>query len=318
MKSSGRIFGLVALVACALVAVLLISRDSSEPSAARISTKVLPAAKPSKNPVVAAVGDIACPAGDPTTASSCQQQAVSDAIVKSDPTSVWLLGDIQYLNGELDQFRESFGKAFAPLRKRWRPTPGNHEYATTNAAGYYEFFGKRAGPYRRGFYSFDIGSWHVVSLNANCTIIDCTAKSFQARWLRNDLKKHPSRCTAAIWHQPLFSSGVEHGNDPLVRPLWQILQNNRADLVLNGHDHDFEEFSRQDAYGRPDPKGMIEFVSGAGGKSWYQFGKVQPNSKVRIGNTFGFLKLKLKQNSFDWSYVTKDNKVPAHGSARCV
>jgi hypothetical protein len=318
MKSSGRVFGLIAIGACALIAALLASRGSTDTSPAQAATRVLPVAKPSRTPVIAAVGDIACPASDRVTASTCQQQAVADAIVDANPESVWLLGDIQYLKGELPQFRNSFAKAFAPLRKRWRPTPGNHEYYTSDASGYYEFFGKSAGPNRRGFYSFDIGSWHVVSLNANCTIIDCTKNSFQARWLRNDLKKHPSKCTAAFWHQPLYSSGVEHGNDPLVRPLWQILQDRRADLVLNGHDHDFEVFSRQDAHGKRDPNGMIEIVSGVGGKSLYDFAKVQPNSRARIDNTFGFLRLKLKQKSFDWSYVTKDSEVSARGSARCV
>jgi 3',5'-cyclic AMP phosphodiesterase CpdA len=318
MHTRRLIIGIVAVAVFVLIAIVAASGGSPDAPIAKKSAQVLPAAKPSSRPLIAAVGDIACPAADPVTKSTCQQQAVADAIVKSNPDSVWLLGDIQYLNGELDQFRNSFGKAFAPLRKRWRPNPGNHEYVTTNASGYYEFFGKDAGPHQRGFYSFDVGSWHVVSLNANCDIIDCTKNSFQAKWLRNDLRKHPSKCTAAFWHQPLYSSGVEHGNDPLVRPLWQILQANGADLVLNGHDHDFEVFSRQNAYGERDPKGMIEIVSGAGGKSWYEFNEIQPNSKVRIGNTFGFLSLRLNKKSFNWSYVTKDSKVLARGSAQCV
>jgi hypothetical protein len=285
---------------------------------ATASTKVLPKAKPTDRPIVAAVGDIACEATEKVTETSCQQAAVGNAITKLKPDSVWLLGDIQYLNGDLNQFRESFSKAFAPLRNRWRPVVGNHEYATPNASGYYEFFGKAAGPYQRGFYSFNLGKWHVVSLNANCDLIDCTSNSFQAKWLRNDLKKNPRRCTAALWHQPLFSSGKEHGNDPLVRPLWQILQNHHADLVLSGHDHDFETFARQDAYGKADPNGMIEIVSGVGGRSFYHFDKIQPNSKVRISDSFGFLKLRLNARSFDWSFVNKDSKVLARSSARCV
>lgn len=310
----------MALAAVALVIAGIAGCGPSDaPAATSTSTApVLPVATSGARTVIAAVGDIACPLTDPVTVDRCQQQAVADAIVRTSPASVWLLGDIQYLNGELSRFRDSFGQAFAPLRNRWRPTPGNHEYITTNAAGYYEFFGKSAGPHQRGFYSFNIGKWHVVSLNANCTIIDCTKNSFQANWLRNDLKKHPSKCTAAIWHQPLFSSGLEHGNDPLVRPLWQILQNRRADLVLNGHDHDFEVFSRQNADGKRDPKGMIEIVSGVGGKSWYEWGKIQPNSRVRINNAFGFLRLKLNRSSFDWQFVDKDSKVRARDSARCV
>jgi hypothetical protein len=318
MNLRRRTIGLIALALVALIAIVAVSSGSTDTPQATASAKALPPKKPSATPLIAAVGDIACATSDPVTESSCQQQAVSDAIVKTNPESVWLLGDIQYLNGELGQFRNSFGKAFAPLRNRWRPSPGNHEYLTTNARGYYEFFGKAAGPYQRGFYSFDIGSWHVVSLNANCTIIDCTKNSFQAKWLRADLKKHPAKCTAAFWHQPLYSSGVEHGNDPLVRPLWQILQDRKADLVLNGHDHDFETFVRQDAYGKRDPEGMIQIVSGAGGKSWYDFAKIQPNSKVRIGNTFGFLSLRLNKTSYKWSFVTTKSKVLARGSARCL
>lgn len=320
MTESGRTTVWIALAASALVFAGVAGCGSADAPAATSASPapVLPAAKPSARPIVAAVGDIACAAGAPVTATTCQHQAVADAITRIKPESVWLLGDIQYLYGELAQFQNSFGKSFAPLKNRWRPTPGNHEYGTPGASGYFDFFGKKAGPDRRGYYSFDIGSWHVVSLNANCTIVDCTSNSAQAKWLRNDLKQNPSRCTAGIWHQPRFSSGKGHGNDPLLRPLWKIMQSNRADLVLNGHDHDFETFSRQDANGRRDPKGMIEMVVGAGGKSFYDFGEIQPNSKVRITDAFGFLRLRLNKKSFDWSYVSKDSDVLARGSARCI
>jgi hypothetical protein len=313
----------MALAAAALALAGIVGCGPSDAPAATSPTatesaNVLPKAKPSDRPIVAAVGDIACETTQAVTQTSCQQAAVGNAITKLKPDSVWLLGDIQYLNGDLDQFKGSFGKAFAPLRNRWRPVVGNHEYATPDASGYYKFFGKAAGPSQRGFYSFNLGEWHVVSLNANCDLIDCTSDSLQAKWLRNDLKKNPSRCTAALWHQPLFSSGKEHGNDPLVRPLWRILQNHHADLVLNGHDHDFETFARQDSYGKADPNGMIEIVAGLGGRSFYDFGKIQPNSKVRISDSFGFLKLRLNARSFDWSFVNKDSKVLARSSARCV
>jgi 3',5'-cyclic AMP phosphodiesterase CpdA len=321
MALSRKTAGSIALAACAVIVVLLVTRDSSTAPAAGSKVKattVLPAAKPSDHPTVAAIGDITCEAGAVMSVGTCQQKAVADAIIKAKPDSVWLLGDIQYLNGELSQFRSQFQPAFGALRKRWRPAPGNHEYYTPNASGYYEFFGKSAGPYQRGFYSFDIGKWHVVSLNGNCDVIDCKANSFQAKWLRSDLKRHSNKCTAAYWHQPLFSSGKEHGSDPLVRPLWKILGDRKADLILGGHDHDFEVFARQDESGKRDPKGPVEIVAGTGGKSWYQFAKPQPNSKVRIGNTFGFLSLTLNPKAFDWRYISKDSKVLARGSARCV
>lgn len=318
MNVTGRTAGSIALTVSALLIAGVTGCGSSDAPAATSSTQVLPAAKPSARPVVAAVGDIACQAGAPVTPTSCQHQAVADAITKIKPDSVWLLGDIQYPDGELGEFRNSFGKSFAAFKNRWRPTPGNHEYGTPGAFDYFYFFGKAAGPAGRGYYSFNVGSWHVVSLNANCRVRDCSKSSVQAMWLRGDLKDNPRRCTAAIWHQPLYSSGKEHGNDPLLRPLWRILQNSRADLVLNGHDHDFETFARQDAYGNRDPEGMIEMVVGAGGKSLYDFGEIRPNSKVRIADAFGFLRLRLNAKSFDWSYVDKDSKVLARGSARCI
>ncbi|MBJ7354667.1 MAG: metallophosphoesterase [Thermoleophilaceae bacterium] len=320
MNFSGRTAGSIALAAMTLVVAGVAGCGSTDAPAATSSSaqSALPAAKATARPVIAALGDIACRSDAPVTATTCQHQAVADAITRIKPESVWLLGDIQYQTGELVQFQNSFGKSFAALKNRWRPTPGNHEYFTPGAGGYFDFFGRAAGPARRGYYSFNIGSWHVVSLNANCSVVDCTSSSAQARWLRDDLKKNPSRCTAGIWHQPLFSSGEMHGNDPLVRPLWKILQSKKADLVLNGHDHDFETFVRQDANGKRDPNGMIEMVVGAGGKSFYDFAGAKPNSRVRITNAFGFLKLRLNRRSFDWSYVSKDSEVLARGSARCV
>lgn len=268
--------------------------------------------------MIAAVGDIACQASAPVTAATCRHGYVARAIKRTRPDSVWLLGDIQYPKATLADLQASFGKFFAPMRGLWRPTPGNHEYYTPNAAGYYDFFGKAAGPSRRGYYSFNLKNWHLISLNSNCDIIDCRENSAQLKWLRADLKKNKNRCTAAFWHHPLYSSGDVHGDDPLARPLWQVMQKHRAEFVLTGHDHDFEAFARQDAFGRRDAKrGLMQFVVGTGGKSAYRFDKISSNSRVRITNSFGFLSMQLKQNSFVWRYVEEGGTVRAKGSGHC-
>lgn len=266
---------------------------------------------------VAAVGDIACEPGAAVTATTCHQASVASAITASKPKSLWLLGDIQYLQGELGGFQQSFGPAFSAFSKIWRPAPGNHEYYTPGASGYYDFFGKAAGPSRRGYYSFDIGKWHVVSLNSNCDVIDCTTSGAELKWLKADLAKHKNRCTAAYWHHPYFSSG-EHGNNSWDRPMWQALRNAHADLVLSGHDHDFEAFPRMSASGGLDSKhGLASFVVGMGGKSLYPFSAVVPHSAVRIADQFGFLELKLSADRYTWRYLTENRKSLASGKARC-
>lgn len=269
------------------------------------------------SPVIAAVGDIACPAGSAPSPTQCQQAAVAARIEKSPARSVWLLGDIQYPTGAPADFRSSFARSWRAVLPLARPTPGNHEYMTAGAAGYFDFFGRRAGPARRGYYSFDIGRWHVVSLNSNCTIISCAKDSSQSAWLRRDLERHRHRCTAAFWHAPRYSSGSVHGDDPSTRPLWRILQRHRAEFVLGGHDHDFEGFRRQDADGHADRRGMQQFVVGTGGRSQYPFKVAAPNSIVRRTNTFGFLQMKLMPQRFSWKFVDVGGRSLASGKARC-
>jgi 3',5'-cyclic AMP phosphodiesterase CpdA len=275
------------------------------------------AAKPA--PLITAVGDIACSPGTPVTATTCHQANVANAMAKLKPDSVWLLGDIQYSRGRLAAFQESFGPAFEKLKPQWRPTPGNHEYYTAGATGYYDFFGKQAGPDRRGYYSFNLGKWHIVSLNSNCDVLDlCRADSPQGKWLKADLKRHPRLCTAAYWHHPLYSSGYEHGSNPITRPLWKILEKSRAEVVLTGHDHDFELFPRQDAYGNlNDAKGLEQFVVGTGGKSQYSWGKIEKHSKFRRGNVFGFLSMRLNAKSYNWRFINDEGKTLNRGSKRC-
>lgn len=275
------------------------------------------AAQAAPAPVVAVAGDVACAPGEPATRTTCRQQQVADAIERSRPDSVWLLGDNQYPSGDLADFQGSFDKSYGIFRKIWRPVVGNHEYVTPGAAGYFDYFGRAAGPRAKGYYSFNLGRWHVVSLNSNCSIIACDSASAQYAWLKADLAKHRRTCVAAMWHHPRFSSGAAHGSDPATTDLWRLLQARRAELVLSGHEHDFEVFRRQTAAGTASSRGMTQFVVGTGGKSAYRFGKPLPNSLVRESGIHGFLKLRLLPRSYSWRFVGEDGAVLKRGAARC-
>lgn len=283
-----------------------------------LAVLVAPSASAAPAPVVAAVGDIACPASAPVTAIECRQWQVADAIATADPDSVWILGDIQYPNAALADFQSSFDKSFGRFRQIWRPSPGNHEYDTPGASGYFDYFGAAAGARDRGYYSFNVGRWHVVSLNSNCKIVACDAKSAQAEWLKQDLAKNGRECTAAIYHHPLYSSGAEHGSDPVARPLWRILQSRKAEIVVNGHEHDFEAFKRQDENGKADRKGGLQqFVVGTGGKSAYPFAAILPNTLARQTGDFGFLKLRLMPRKYSWRFIDENGAVLHRGVGNC-
>jgi alkaline phosphatase len=278
-----------------------------------IGAKVTAAAK---NTIVAA-GDIACPASDPPTKQTCAQAAVANRVRKIDPANVLLLGDLQYPHGGLKDFQTSFGRSWGALRDQWRPAPGNHEYYTPRASGYFKFFGKKAGN-ANGNYSFDVAGWHFIALNSNCETVACTADSKQGKWLAKDLADNAtSKCIAAYWHAPLFSSGEEHGNDPTVKPFWTQLRKAHADLVLNGHDHDYERFAPQDEDGTADADGVREFVVGTGGYSHYPFGTTQANSQKRIAGKFGALSLQLSRRGYRWRFVSSSGRVLDRGAARC-
>ena len=181
---------------------------------------------------------------------------------------MFTLGDNAYDSGSPAEFRDCYDPTWGRVKDRTElPVAGNHDYGTPNAAGYRDYFGKRATPDGETWYSRDIGDWHVVVLDANCTEIagGCGPGSPQLQWLRQDLRQSDARCTLAMWHQPRFSSG-EHGNDPSVAPFWNVLYDAGADLILNGHDHDYERFAPQDPNGNRDKDhGIVEIVVGTGG-----------------------------------------------------
>ncbi len=218
--------------------------------------------------------------------------------------TVFTLGDNVYLNGTLQEFQTCYEPSWGRHKARTRPVPGNHDYATTGARGYFEYFGANAGDPTRGYYSYDLGAWHIIVLNSE---VDTGENSAQAQWLRDDLAAHPARCVVAMWHKPLFSSGP-HGRDgggDKTRALWNVLYENNADVILNGHDHDYERFAPQDPQGaRDDARGIRQFVVGTGGASPYTFGESKANSERRITGPFGVLKLTLHATSYDWEFVS--------------
>jgi acid phosphatase type 7 len=259
------------------------------------------------DPLIAAAGDISCrSAAKPKT---CHQQATSDLLVGGDLATVLTLGDNQYESGAVSAFQGWYDPSWGRVKPITHPSVGNHEYLTKDAAGYYAYFGA-ASAAPNGWYSFDVGAWHLIALNSNCTIVSCRAGSPQETWLRADLAAHPQSCTLAYWHHPRFSSGA-HGNDAGLAPYWADLYSAGADLVLVGHDHDYERFAPQTPEGTLDlAAGIGEFVIGTGGRSHYTFpvGVPAANSQIQNDTTFGVLRLALHPTSYDWSFLPQAGK----------
>jgi hypothetical protein len=282
------------------------------------------ARSPLPYPVVAVAGDIACDPSDPSfndglgTQSECAQSATSKLLLQGRYAAVLTLGDNQYEDGSYDKYRAAYARSWGRVKSLTHPAPGNHEYQT-GAVGYFHYFGRAAGPTGRGYYSFDLGGWHLISLNSNCPEAGgCDEGSPQMRWLGRDLAAHPTKCTLAYWHHPRFSSGP-HGSDSSVAPLWKALYEWRADVVLGGHDHDYERFAPLDPSGQVDAKrGIREFVVGTGGRSHYAFEKSGVvGSQVRDANSFGILALALKPKGYDWRFVPTVGSFTDRGSASC-
>ena len=263
------------------------------------------------SPVIAAAGDIACDPADPDyhdgngTSLACRHKHTSDLLVGTGLSGVLTLGDNQYEDAQLTKFQRSYGPTWGRAKAITYPSAGNHEYLDPagGAKGYFDYFGAAAGERGKGYYSFDLGSWHLLALNSNCSSVGgCGAGSPQEEWLRRDLATTRAACVLAYWHHPRFSSG-QNGDTAEVEPLWRALHDAGADLVLAGHDHTYERFAPQDPMGRADPVGGIrQFVVGTGGRSHYGFPTVKPNSEVRSASAFGVLKLTLQPLSYQWRF----------------
>jgi hypothetical protein len=276
------------------------------------------------DPVIAAAGDIAC---DPTFTyfnnglggpSRCRQKYTSDLLVNAPLSAVLALGDIQYECASASAFARSYDPSWGRVKAITRPAPGNHEYRTSGgsgcdtsgkAGGYFGYFGAAAGNPATGYYSYDIGTWHLVALNSNCSVVSCGSSSAQVQWLRQDLATHPARCTLAYWHHPRFTSGTNSPGSNSVAPLYQALYDAGADVVLVGHDHHYERFAPQNTNGTRDlTRGIRQFLVGTGGRGFHPINTPRPNSEVRNNTTFGVLQLALHPASYEWQFVPEAGK----------
>jgi hypothetical protein len=248
-------------------------------------------------------------AGDIADCKDLSGAEATSKLLDQNAGTVMAVGDLAYPDGSKENF-VCYDKTWGRAKARTRPAAGNHEFHSAGGTPYFDYFGAAAGDPKTGYYSYELGAWHIIVLNSECLDVGgCETGSPQEKWLRADLTAHPAACTLAYWHKPLFSSGGAHGNDLTVKPLFQALYEANADVVINGHDHDYERFAPQDPEGSPDSKrGIRELVVGTGGKNHRPFGATKPNSELRDATAFGILKLTLKPNSYDWEFIPEAGK----------
>jgi Calcineurin-like phosphoesterase len=262
--------------------------------------------------LLVAVGDIARCGSDADDATAALVRARPRAVVAA-------LGDLAYERGRRHEFARCYHPSWGRFKQRTRPTPGNHEYRTDGASGYFEYFGRRAGAPGRGWYAYRLGTWQVVVLNSNCSEVGgCARGSAQEVWLRRVLASSRTECTLAYWHHPRFSSGNRHGATDDVEAFWHALYEAGADVVLAGHDHVYERFAPQAWDGRPAPgRGLRQFVVGTGGAGLHGFEPPRANSQVRL-TSYGVLVLGLVPGRYTWRFVDTADRVRDSGSAPCV
>jgi acid phosphatase type 7 len=280
---------------------------------------LLLSSRQSRTPTVSSGEAVLVGAGDIADCADLTGAEATAKLIEKIPGTIMAIGDEAYPDGTKENF-VCYDKTWGRFKDRTRPAVGNHEFHSLSAAYYFLYFGSVAGDPKDGFYSYDLGSWHVIVLNSECEEVGgCIPGSRQEKWLRSDLAAHPVACTLAYFHKPLFSSGAKHGNDPSVKPLFQALYEGNADVVVGGHDHDYERFAPQDPDGKADQKrGIREFVAGTGGKNHRPFGEPLPTSEVRNADSFGVLKLTLRADGYDWQFIPEAGKTfTDSGSGTC-
>jgi len=312
-----RRFGYSILIAALLGLTSLFSGPAGLPGTSGVALAA-------SDPVIAAAGDIAC---DPTnssfnngngTSGSCRPKYTSDLLVNAGLAAVLALGDNQYYCGGYQAYLQSYNLSWGRVKSITHPAVGNHEYLTSGgtdctsansgAAGYFNYFGSAAGSPSQGYYSFDVGTWHLIALNSNCSSAGgCGSTSPQGQWLAADLAAHTNFCTLAYWHIPLYSSGGRASSN--TQSIWQTLYNNNVDVVLNGHDHIYERFAPQAPNATVDTaRGIREFIVGSGGANHTSLATIAANSEVRNVDTYGILKMTLHPTSYDWQFVSEAGK----------
>lgn len=237
-------------------------------------------------------------------------------LIKSLPYTVLALGDLAYPSGTPEEFKHCYEPAWGAFKARTYPAPGNHDYGMPGASGYFDYFGVRAGDRNKGYYSFDIGQWHIVSLNSNREL---EPGSPQMVWLAADLQQHPHACVLAYWHHPRFSSGP-HGDDVRLKAIWALLYRQGVSVVVAGHDHDYERFAPMNDKGERDAvRGIRSFVAGTGGAQHYRLRQRHLLSEVWHGDSWGVLQLTLHAHSYAWEFLPVAGSIfHDAGSAQCV
>jgi acid phosphatase type 7 len=272
-------------------------------------------------------GEVIVAAGDIASCSDTADEATTRLVGSIDGATVLTLGDEAYPDGTAQDFEECYEPTWGQFKERTRPSPGNHEYETEGASAYFDYFGKMAGDPDEGYYSYDLGAWHIVALNSNCGEgecgvgeIRCGFGSPEGRWLQEDLAANDEqKCTLAYFHHPLFTSGSYRPGIERVERLWEILYAAGVDVVLNGHDHNYQRFAPQDPNGKADPqRGIREFVVGTGGRSLNEISDPIANTEVYNDQTYGVLKLTLHPKKYEWEFVPVEGETFSDsGGARC-
>jgi hypothetical protein len=324
MLSSNRVLGLTLLVGCAAASTFCGGAPTSPSATSQVSTQAA---------VNGTAGDTPTP-GSPTAPTlppppgtgSAWVNAVGDIgwcgseampkvarLLDGLPGDILLTGDIAYMNGSPEDFRRCFDPDFGRLANRLKPTPGNHDYGTSNGDGYFGYFGARAGLDRRGFYAFRAASWKVLMLNSSVPI---TRNSEQYLWVQRQLQEEPTRCTLASFHHPFDSSGT-NGPNPWLKDIWELLHQQGVELVLAAHDHLYERFAPMDADGRPDvARGVRQFTTGTGGAPLYSRSRVAANSET-LAQAYGVLRLRLDPTLYEWDFVDVNGASLDHGLTIC-
>jgi hypothetical protein len=263
-------------------------------------------------------------AGDIASCKEPEGAKATAKLIEKIPGTVFAAGDLAYEKGSSADFKNCYDPVWGPFKDRTKPALGNHEYVDPTAKGYFEYWGEQAGPRGQGYYSYELGAWHIVVLNTNCNargLGGCASGSPQETWLKKDLAAHPKACVLAYGHHALFSSGFfeKHAVHPELKPLWEDLYAAHANLVLAGHEHSYERFAPQDPEGHLDPQqGIREFVVGTGGRSHDVFRSAMPNSEARNGDTYGVLKLTLAPGKYAWEFIPEEGKTfRDSGSGAC-
>jgi hypothetical protein len=287
------------------------SRPASSSAPSRPASSSTPSAVV-RGAFVVTVGDIACAPGDEVTETTCRQADTAKLAATFRPRYVLTLGDQQYDDGDLSDFQGSYAQTWGRFGSITKPVPGNHEYHSSDASGYFDYFRKQTTS--PGYYAFDVDRWRIYALNSNCSDIDCDQ---EAAWLDRDMTAHPRTCTAIAMHHPRYSSDSQHGDSTKVRRFWEVAIAHHADLALAGHAHDYERFRAMDADGNVTPEGLVSFVVGTGGKSLYDSDGPRDGSVIFSNHRAGVLALDLGRQQYGWTFKDVDGKTVDSGVQDC-